>query len=556
MLSDEIRSAMFARRDWAPKRKNGRVHFRCPRHEDRKPSAWMEDGSWGCFACGFTESIITLAPELGIETRGGGYTLEDYADSKGFPLTNLREFGLETVEERGREVVRIPYYGSDGKLLRCRFRSREAKWWEGRNRPIYLYGVNRLGDIGEKGDVLLVEGESDCHAAWLGGFHAVGVPGATCWKTEWAKFFSGLNVYIWEEPDQAGAQFSQAVASDLPDARIIHAEAVKDVADLYRQTGKGFGDALRSLMVTATKAGTPKPPVTFDALIGDHIDRLLERKLRPIDAVPVPFASWREACCDEGGRQGIARGWHVVAAARTGTGKSVLALNVAATAIRAGERVCFISLEMDQPQLETRLMALFSGTEVKFLEQGKHFNEHRFHKAGETLSQTFRDTGGVFYSNRQPVHTLDAVISSFHYNHEVHGARCFIVDYMQLAGNPNDPESITQVSHRVRQATKDLSVATFALSQFNRQTNVSKERPSCYGLFGGSALEQDADQVLLLDHSRMDRAVPPREGWDGFLVLDKNRHGPNAEIPIYFDTRTLGITERYADEEPSVEKIA
>ena len=109
MLSDEIRTALFARQDLKAKSYDGgaKVKFRCPRHQDKTPSAWTAGGAWGCFACGFEESITTLASELGIGSRSDDYTLADYADEKGFSVERLESWSLSESIEGGRTVPRV-----------------------------------------------------------------------------------------------------------------------------------------------------------------------------------------------------------------------------------------------------------------------------------------------------------------------------------------------------------------------------------------------------------------------------------------------------------------
>ncbi|HEY9227406.1 MAG TPA: DnaB-like helicase C-terminal domain-containing protein, partial [Gemmatimonadaceae bacterium] len=81
--------------------------------------------------------------------------------------------------------------------------------------------------------------------------------------------------------------------------------------------------------------------------------------------------------------------------------------------------------------------------------------------------------------------------------------------------------------------------------QFNRATSANNEHPPTpEGLMGGSPIENDSDQVILLDHSQYERindhgnvyALAP-------LILAKNRHGSMTEIPIKMDFRCLRITE-------------
>lgn len=551
MLSDEIRREILARPNLKAKTKGERLYFRCPRHEDNTPSAWMAGGAWGCFSCGFEESITTLAEHVGILLDGAdaGYTLEDYADAKGFSVSTLRAWGLETVESKGSPVVRIPYYDEEGNELRARFRSRTGKWWEGRNRPIYLYGRDKLVDAKQGDRVLVVEGESDCHALWSEGVLAVGVPGATSWRPEWSECLKGLEVYVWEEPDQGGAQMVEKLVESFPDARIVRPDGAKDAAELRQKLGQGFVQAVGDMMRSARPYGAPEPPVAFDVLGPERFERLLEHQLAPIDAVGTPFPAWGKACRDEGGGIGMARGWHVLGAARTGHGKSILALNVAAAAMRSGESVCFISLEMSQRQVETRLMSIVSGEKIRGLEKGQGFDEVSFRRAALAFGQI----RGRFMTNRTPISKLDEVTRSIRAMYEIHGARFFIVDYIQLAANQNDADTITAASQAVREAARELQVITFGLSQFNRNTAGLNETPTVHGLTGGSSLENDSDQILLIDHSKFAEAthLGHRIGWTTQVCLAKNRHGPTVDIPIHFSTETLRMRELMPDEMPA-----
>src|SRR5690606_23322524 len=79
-------------------------------------------------------------------------------------------------------------------------------------------------------------------------------------------------------------------------------------------------------------------------------------------------------------------------------------------------------------------------------------------------------------------------------------------------------------------------------SQYNRSTSAQKEdRPSPQSLMGGSALENDSVQVLLLDHTQYTK---DGEFADTVLLLAKNRHGPTLDIPIRWDYSTLTMMER------------
>lgn len=328
---------------------------------------------------------------------------------------------------------------------------------------------------------------------------------------------------------------------------------MKDLADLHRDQGKNFKPALRQMMDSAKLASvalsTPQPETKFVQLSGDTLDRLREQKLKPIDAVPTPLPTWNNACRDEGGGSGVARSWHITAAAKTGSGKSLFAGNLAHYAVLNGEVVCFVSLEMSQAQLTTRFLAIASGERISALEKGRLFDAAAFDRAAASVNAIQESTGGVVYCNVRPISLLSHITDAIKYHHEYRGCRYIIVDYLQLAevvGVRDQVEAITSVSHEVRKLAADLNIVSVGLSQFNRETSKDRENsPTPQGLMGGSALENDSDQVLLFDHTQL---LKTEHGASSMLLLAKNRHGPQKDIPVAWDWSTLRLTERITEQ--------
>ena len=291
----------------------------------------------------------------------------------------------------------------------------------------------------------------------------------------------------------------------------------------------------------------PSPSVreaTWLALDQESADELVAEKLQPPDAVGTRFPSWARACRDEGAGIGLARGWHVTAAAATGAGKSILGANIARAAIENGEHVGMLSLEMSMSQLDTRQLAIISGEAVRDLERGKGFKESSLRRALGRVQEIDRTVGGRIYRSPELLRGIEDVEATITFLCDgPAGCRFFVLDYLQLVANPNDPEAITDASHRVRQLARDLNVITICLSQFNRETHRRGGRPTIHDLMGGSAIENDSDQVLLLDHTSIQRTPAPLDGWDADLLLAKNRHGPSVSVPIRFDTRTLKLSQ-------------
>lgn len=290
--------------------------------------------------------------------------------------------------------------------------------------------------------------------------------------------------------------------------------------------------------------------ITYREVAGPALVALEERCAAKPKAIATPFDDWNRQCMGIGGQIGLAHGWHVLAAGRSGEGKTYLAVNVAAVAIHAGEGVVFHTLEMDWDALSLRLMAIASGKELWRLNPGKNFSRADFREAREALDME----RGKMVINDEPMYKLSDLLAGVRRTFEETGSRLHIVDYLQLAWTGNaetQADRITEVSHGVRQLAKDLRIVTFCLSQFNRSISASKDRPQKEGMIGGSALENDSDQVVLLDHSRrvlFRNRFGKADGWDGWLLLDKNRHGPAIDIPIRFAAETGRMRQRLQDE--------
>lgn len=544
-LKSECERALAAR-GMKPKKRGDVVEFRCVRHSDKSASAWVGNAKWGCAACGFEEPIATLCGELGVTVpRRGGFTVEDYAELKGFSLDALTKWGVRTTtSQHGNDVVEIPYRDAEGKTLRAKQRTRDKSWWNPNGVGSYLYGLQILAQSPPSAPVIVVEGESDCHACWHHRVLAVGAPGANTWRSEWTPLLAGRQVYIWQEPGEAGAKFAQALAAAFPAAKIMRSETHKDLADVFKASGKGFKAAVEAMRADALPVGAIPPAVKFPALVGGTLAALLERKLAPIDAVPMPLPGWSHICRDEGGGVGLARGWNVTVAGNTGTGKSLVALNIGIGAIRHGERVAFHSIEMSQMQLATRGLAIASGISVCRLEQGRLFNPQDWQTASLRMAEIQERSGGTLFVNEAPIHRLDDITAAVRYQTEYHGCRFHIVDYLQLCrvtGTKDVVEAVPIISGTMRELARDLNVVMVGLSQFNRETSKTRDqRPQIQGLMGGSPLENDSDQVVLLNHAKY---VKRGDFADTELLVAKNRHGPTVDLPVVWDYRTLTLTE-------------
>ena len=264
----------------------------CPAHDDTNPSLDVSEGEGGCvvFKCRvgcLQESVLRaisyekrdlfpprsrssgaqpggqgrkskgLPPRRGGK-RGGstraGLTLAQYAAAKRLDAGFLDSLGVREVPYFGAAALEIPYYGPNREPVATRYRlclkkgaeGDERFRWKKGSRPL-LYGLWRLDHARKLGYAVLVEGESDCHTLWSHGVPALGIPGSSNWRHEWAEHLDGLaTVYGVVEPDAGGETFAEAlsVAPFSDRLRLLRLGEAKDPSELHLKTCEegGFGD--------------------------------------------------------------------------------------------------------------------------------------------------------------------------------------------------------------------------------------------------------------------------------------------------------------------------
>jgi DNA-binding transcriptional ArsR family regulator len=152
-----------------------------------------------------------------------GCTLKEYSEVKKLPIDFLRGLGLRDVTYLEKPAVRIPYPDEVGQEMAVRFRvsmdgSEKFRWRSG-DKPL-PYGLRLLDEARKAGFVVLVEGESDCHTLWFHEIPALGIPGASNWKAEWASHLKGIEkIYAIIEPDHGG---------DTLREKLIRCEAIRE----------------------------------------------------------------------------------------------------------------------------------------------------------------------------------------------------------------------------------------------------------------------------------------------------------------------------------------
>jgi 5S rRNA maturation endonuclease (ribonuclease M5) len=175
-----------------------------------------------------------------------GFTLDDYSKLKKLDKRMLETlFDVHEATRRGKTVVAWPYFDENGKLLATKFRlshDSHDTYFEPAD-PHTPYGLNNplMKDmVSGSYDLLITEGESDCHTLACWGFPVIGISGSQGWLPEYAELSvieNAKRVLICEDADEDGQKFAARVLKDLPQALILHFEGFKDPSELHLKHG-------------------------------------------------------------------------------------------------------------------------------------------------------------------------------------------------------------------------------------------------------------------------------------------------------------------------------
>lgn len=252
----------------------------CPFHNDKrpggKPSLTIDPTKhriWCQSSCGRRIKLADLAREWGIAQGGNrsasdgpvpSLTLEQYCEAKRLPVELLQAEGLRTAPYVGGKALRIPYLDPSGNETAVRFRLSmkdepglsRFKWKTG-SKPS-LYGLHRLHQAEAMGYAILVEGESSAQTLWHRERPALGFPGATSFKAEWAQHLVKIpRLILIKDPDEAGDRCIERMAA-MPfrdKVRWAELKGYSDPSELHIQAPDRFDEVLQA----AIDAAQPLP---------------------------------------------------------------------------------------------------------------------------------------------------------------------------------------------------------------------------------------------------------------------------------------------------------
>lgn len=242
---------------------------------------------------------------------------------------------------------------------------------------------------------------------------------------------------------------------------------------------------------------------------------------------------------------GLRGGSQIILAARPGVGKSALAGRIALNVARAtGDPVVFFSLEMKRNDVLRRLITAEARQPI-----GRWVPESQMPQAvariAEAQERLYQVPLKVFELQSA---TLQAIQAKVMQHRNKHGGRLalIVVDYLQLMecnsyqGTRN--LELSAISRGLKLLAMRLNVPLLALAQLNRQVEGRNDkRPQLADLRDSGAIEQDADQVLMLYRDETQATYGQGETLE--VLVRKNRHGRVSSCTLGFEPDLVRFTD-------------
>jgi replicative DNA helicase len=257
----------------------------------------------------------------------------------------------------------------------------------------------------------------------------------------------------------------------------------------------------------------------------------------------------------------------IVIAGRPGMGKTSLAMNIAVSAAKVGQRVGIFSMEMSEDQIAMREVAAASRVPGYKVRRG-NFTVDDFDKIAahaeqmEGLPIQIDPSGGL---------SITKVAAKARALQRKFGLDLLVIDYLQLMKGSgfrkesNRVQDVTEITSGLKALAKELSVPIIALSQLSRKVEERDDkRPMLSDLRESGSVEQDADVVMFvyreeyyLKNQEPRAGTQEHEEWQmrmemchgrADIIIGKQRHGPAATVPVRFDAQFTQFSELTEDE--------
>ena len=247
---------------------------------------------------------------------------------------------------------------------------------------------------------------------------------------------------------------------------------------------------------------------------------------------------------------GFFGGEMTIVGARPAVGKSAFALNIAYAAAKQGFKVGYVSGEMTNVQLGSRLLSRESRINGMRLRKANDMKDEDWVKLSESMAVLAELDVSFIFNLR----TVEALRREVQRKVEQKALDILIIDYLQLMDTAQHIKEehlrVGKISKELKQIALDFNIPIIALAQVNRATDGTM--PTLKDLKDSGSIEQDADGVLFL-HRPMkpdDPSINPehkdrivewqKRGFDYIAIeIAKQRQGQIGKTTVLFDKAVM-----------------
>ena len=199
---------------------------------------------------------------------------------------------------------------------------------------------------------------------------------------------------------------------------------------------------------------------------------------------------------------GIAPSELVTIGAKSGVGKSALAVRIAINMFKAGKKVLIVSREMSKKQVAERILLSHSGV-TKEQYENRDFNDEQWIRIVETM-EAFSGDGIIIDDKISTIQEIKQAVRRTKPD-------VLIVDYVQLLtpSNPRDSRErqVAEISRELKKMTSDFDMVVIQLTQL-AEKGIGNYRPSGESYTRESrAIYHDSNIVIYVHHVTEEKEI-------------------------------------------------
>lgn len=225
-----------------------------------------------------------------------------------------------------------------------------------------------------------------------------------------------------------------------------------------------------------------------------------------------------------------------VLAARPGTGKTTLSLNIARNVSQVGP-VYIASLEMSFEQLQSKFLSIESQINSMAFRNTVFLKDEDFDKLTYASAKISDYPIIIDDSTEMKASQLAIRLRRLKKKHNI---KLVIIDYLQLMDAEkelnNRVQEITKTLKVLKKITRELKIPIWLISQMNRAVETRRDKdPIMSDLREAGSIEQDAASIMFLyKENENDKSTKPLIT----MKIAKNRFGPSDfKLRFEFDTQ-------------------